>query len=63
MRTPRMAWAAVTADVPIGASVDFPVRVRVASDDLPDDVPARDKDYVLHLRHASAPPVSAQEPT
>lgn len=54
VRTPRTAWAKVDADVPIGGSADFRVRARVQSDDLPDEVPERVKDYVVHLHHASA---------
>lgn len=53
IRTPRMVWARLLAEVPPSGSLDLPVRVRVQSDDLPDDVTERVKDYVVHIRHGN----------
>jgi hypothetical protein len=51
-RTPRLRWVLFGVDLPSDGRVDVPVRAKAQSDDLPDDVVERVKDYVVHI----APP-------
>jgi hypothetical protein len=52
LRTPRVRWVLLGVDLPPDGEVDLPVRAKAESDDLPDDVEERVKDFVLHIRRA-----------
>jgi hypothetical protein len=50
LRTPRLRWVLFGVDLPPDGQIDVPVRAKAQSDDLPDDVHERVKDFVVHLR-------------
>jgi hypothetical protein len=50
LRTPHVRWVRLQVSIPPKGGVNVPVRVRVESDDLPDDVEERVKDFIVRVR-------------